>query len=220
MRSAIFYTETYQQIESGILDLLNSQDRFLSAQTINSTRATGDAVERILAESFENLLGEQCAEYSDDFSRRAMGDFAFQDNAGFHYLVDVKIHRTDTKFNMPNLTSVRRLARLYENDRNYFTLIIASYQMKEERALFSSVRFVPIEFLDWSCLTIGALGWGQIQIANANHILINPHYSRKRWMLEFCEAVLTFYPREITKIGERIREFELVREYWLSQPDD
>ena len=44
MRSAIFYTETYQRIESRILDLLNSQDRFLSAQTINSTRATGDAV--------------------------------------------------------------------------------------------------------------------------------------------------------------------------------
>ena len=26
------------------------------------------------------------------------------------------------------------------------------------------VHFVPIEFLSWDCLTIGALGWGQIQI--------------------------------------------------------
>ena len=78
---------------------------------------------------------------------------------------------------------------------------------------------MPIEFLGWDCLTIGALGWGQIQIANANRVTINPGYSRKRWMLEFCDALLEFYPKEIVKIGERVTRFEQVREHWLQKPD-
>lgn len=40
-----------------------------------------------------------------------MADIAFKDRDDFYYVVDVKTHREDTKFNMPNLTSVERLAR-------------------------------------------------------------------------------------------------------------
>lgn len=163
-KSSIFYTEAYKAIESNVLDLLNSQDEFLSDRTARSARATGDAVEDILKDNFEYILGDWCEEYSSDFARRAMADFAFSDVEGFYYVIDVKTHRTDTKFNMPNLTSIRRLARLYEDDKNYFSLILASYHIDVTKAIFTNVRFIPIEFLDWSCLTIGALGWGQIQI--------------------------------------------------------
>ena len=218
-KSRIFYTDIYQEIETSILHLLNSQDDFLSNRTVRSTRATGDAVEEILKDNFEDILGDWCQEYSADFARRAMADFAFHDLEDFYYVIDVKTHRTDTKFNMPNLTSVRRLARLYEDDRNYFSLILASYHIEETKSVFTEVQFIPIEFLDWSSLTIGALGWGQIQIANSNNVIVNPKYSRIDWMLEFCDAVLEFYPREITKIGERIHKFQEVREYWLAKAD-
>ncbi|HMN28756.1 MAG TPA: hypothetical protein PKE45_11455, partial [Caldilineaceae bacterium] len=109
---------------------------------------------------------------------------------------------------MPNLTSVERLARFYEDDSNYFVVLMVRYSIKETRALFSEVMFVPIEFLDWRCLTLGALGWGQIQIANSNRILLNPHYSHREWMLELCDILLEFYPKEIAKVAERIRHFE------------
>lgn len=33
--------------------------------------------------------------------------------------------------------------------------------------------------LDWSCLTLGALGLGQIQIVNSNNIVINEQYTKK-----------------------------------------
>jgi hypothetical protein len=79
---------------------------------------------------------------------------------------------------------------------------------------------VPIEFLGWDCLTIGALGWGQIQIANSNYITVNPQYSRKEWMLELCDVLLEFYPKEITKINDRIGYFKQVQELWLAKPDD
>jgi len=56
-----------------------------------------------------------------------MADLAFTDKDGFYYVVDVKTHRLDTKFNMPNLTSVERLARFYEEDVNYFSLLKIDY---------------------------------------------------------------------------------------------
>lgn len=219
MKSRIFYTDAFIQIQESTRMLLNAQQDFLSPHTINSPRATGDAVQEILANSFVSILGGWAAEYSATFARRAMADLAFRDVDDNFYLVDVKTHRSDTRFNMPNLTSVERLTRLYEDDRNYFVMLMTRYHIEGNRAMFSEVHFVPIEFLDWSCLTVGALGWGQIQVANSNHLTINPRYPRKQWMLELCNIMLDFYPREITKIGERMQRFEAIKAFWLAKAD-
>ena len=220
MKSVIFYTDMYQRVETEVKALLNSHEQFLSPRTAPSPRAVGDAIETIVRESFDSLLGDQCHEYSASFARRAMADLAFKDVNGLYYIVDIKTHRTDTRFNMPNLTSARRLARFYEDESNYFVLLIIAYHLKGLRLVATDVKFVPIEFLGWDCLTIGALGWGQIQIANANNIVVNRGYSRKKWMLELCDVMLEFYPKEISKIGERLEHFRGVRESWLSKPDE
>lgn len=220
MKSKLFHTKEYVAVQDRVKDLINSSPNFLSRNTAQSPRAVGDAIENILSASFEKILGPLCAEYSASFARRAMADLAFKDPDGVYYIVDVKTHRTDTKFNMPNLTSVERLARFYEDDSNFFTLLLISYGVDGVKASVSEVKFVPVEFLGWDCLTIGALGWGQIQIANSNFISVNPGYSRKKWMLEFCDVMLEFYPKEITKIGERINRFERVREFWKKKKDD
>lgn len=220
MKSRIFYTDIYKDIELRVQELLNSHEEFLSPSTARSTRAVGDAIESILGGSFDTILGDLCKEYSATFARRAMADLAFTDVDDFYYVVDVKTHRTDTRFNMPNLTSVQRLARFYEEDTNYFVLLIVSYHLEATQAIVTDVRFVPIEFLGWDCLTIGALGWGQIQIANSNIITVNPQYSRKKWMIELCDILFEFYPKEIAKINDRIEFFRRVREFWVAKPDD
>ena len=143
-----------------------------------------------------------------------MADLAFTDTDGLYYVVDVKTHRLETHFNMPNLTSVERLARFYEDDKNHFVVLMVQYTAAGTKVKVKKVHFVPIEFLSWNCLTVGALGWGQIQIANANVIHINEGYSRKQWMIELCAVMLEFYPREIGKIGERIKYFERVKQRW------
>jgi hypothetical protein len=38
-------------------------------------------------------------------------------------------------------------------------------------------------------------------------------------MLEFCDNVLQFYPREIIKINKRIGKFEKVKEFWLAKKE-
>lgn len=220
MKNPIFYTNTYQKIELKVKNLLNSYEDFLSTSTARSTRAVGDAVESIITENFEEILGNLSSKYSAEFARRAMADLAFKSVDNYYHVIDVKTHRTDTKFNMPNLTSVERLSRFYEDDTNYFVLLLISYHLDNISLNVTDVLFVPIEFLGWDCLTVGALGWGQIQIANSNRITINPQYPRKKWMLELCDVLMEFYPREIAKINERIERFEKVREFWLAKPDE
>ncbi len=213
-KSSVFYTDKYKEIEKKILSFLNTQKDFLSARSINSPRAVGDAIEGVISENFQTILGNVIKEYSSSFARRAMADLAFTDKNGFYYVVDVKTHRLDTKFNMPNLTSVERLSRFYEEDVNYFSILKIDYQIEGTKAIIKHVTFAPIEFFDWDCLTIGALGWGQIQIANANVVKIVIKNSRKKWMLELCDTMLEFYPKEIDKIGERIDRFKKIRKFW------
>lgn len=148
-----------------------------------------------------------------------MADLAFTDREGFYSVVDVKTHREKTNFNMPNLTSVERLARFYESDTNVFSLIMVKYDVDDTKLMVTEVTFSPIEYLDWDCLTLGALGWGQIQIANSNNIKLIHGYSRKKWMLQLCDRMLDFYPKEILKIKNRMGRFGDVKTYWESRED-
>ncbi len=220
MKSSLFYTDAFQAIEVKIQTFLNLQEGFLSDSTAKSTRAVGDAIQDILAEDFDSIMGEEhCAKYSCQFARRAMADLAFEDKDGFYYVVDVKTHRLSTKFNMPNLTSVQRLARFYEEATNYFVILMIAYEMEEVRPIVRKVTFVPIEFFGWDCLTIGALGWGQIQIANSNIVTVNPGFARRSWMLQLCDVLFEFYPKEIAKIDKRIEYFKKVQRRWVNRPD-
>ena len=219
MKATFYYGGDYRRVAARIQDYINSAGDILSMRTAQSPRAVGDAIESLLADTFESFLGGWQKEYSRDFARRAMADLAFTDTEGFYSVVDVKTHREDTRFNMPNLTSVERLARFYESDDNVFALLFIRYSVEGTRVTASEVLFAPIEFLDWDCLTIGALGWGQIQIANSNDVRLIHGFSRKKWMIRLCETLTDFYPREIGKIQERINRFDAVRQYWDSKDD-
>lgn len=219
MKSRIFHTHTCEDIADKIKTFLNSYPDFLTPDTGSSPRAAGDAIQHILEENFAQIIGDLSKEYSANFARRAMADLAFKDLDDLYYIVDVKTHRLETKFNMPNLTSVERLARFYEDNQNYFVLLMIAYTISGVDVNVESVHFAPIEFLSWGCLTIGALGWGQIQIANTNNIVINKGYSRKKWMLELCDTLDNFYPREIEKVRDRMHHFKQVRERWQEKAD-
>lgn len=219
MKSSFYYQGHHQQVAIKIKEYVNSLKGFLSPPTARSPRAVGDALESLVADRFETFLGDWCGEYSSEFARRAMADMAFTDVEGIYSVIDVKTHREDSRFNMPNLTSVERLARFYESDSNVFSLIMIKYSIVGIDVEVSDVLFAPIEFLDWECLTVGALGWGQIQIANSNNIRTIEQNSRKDWMLQLCDVMMDFYPREIGKIRERIQRFGSVREYWENKED-
>lgn len=152
MRSRLFYGGEYRRIEAEIKELLNSQPEFLSARTAASTRATGDAIQEILADKFQTVLGGLCKEYSADFARRAMADLAFKDADDIYHIVDVKTHRKEAGFHMPNLTSVERLAQFYEDDMNCFVVLMVGYRITGTRVTVEDVHFVPSSFYPGSAL--------------------------------------------------------------------
>jgi len=207
------FEENYRiLIEKKIKDLLNNE---FDVFKIEWPWAVGD----FLGDNFERIFGDLGLNYSSDFARRAMADLAFTDKDGFYFRVDVKTHRLDSNFNMPNLTSVERLAKFYEDDKNYFVILKTDYEIKGTKVVIKKVNFVPIEFLSWDCLTLGALGWGQIQIANSNNVKIIPKNSRKKWMLDMCDNLFEFYPREIGKIHNRVSYFKQVKKYWKNKKE-
>ncbi|GHU58779.1 hypothetical protein FACS1894133_4200 [Clostridia bacterium] len=217
--SKVLSSENRVIVQNNVLKLLNTT-QLMNDNTVNSPRAVGDAVQSFLKENFPACVPDGLiSKFHNKFSRRAMADFAFEDSDGCYCVVDLKTHNLDTKFNRPNLTSVERLAKLYRNCKNYFALLLVSYKTDGNRLIFYDCKFVPIELLDWSCLTLGALGWGQIQITNSNNVIINTDNTRKKWLLQLCDALDLFYPKEIVKINTRIEWFRKVREYWKNQPD-
>lgn len=214
-RSKIFDSQkTRKSLEEKIKNFLNKQSDFLSLKTINSPRAAGDAIEKIISENFSKIIGNLAIEYFPSFERRDMADLAFIGKDGHYYAVDVKTHRIDTKFNMPNLTSVERLTRFYREEKNYFLILKIDYKITGSHVRIQDVTLAPIELFDWNFLTIGSLGWGQIQIRNANYIKILPENSRSDWMIELCHRLLDFYPKEIKKIEKRNNYFKQALKDW------
>lgn len=215
--SSIFSNEI--AINAFTNQIINELNIALRNMPINSSpRMIGDFTQDIIEEFFRKKLPDTIGTpIQEKFARRAMADLAFTDIYNNYIIVDVKTHNLDTSFNMPNLTSVERLARFYEDDSNYFSVMIIEYAKKNNFFFVSNIFFIPIEFLNWDCLTIGALGWGQIQIANANTIHINTEQTRKNWMLSMCDVLDIFYPKEKSKIDKRISYFSNVRNFWESK---
>ncbi|MDR0510030.1 MAG: hypothetical protein LBH06_02925 [Rikenellaceae bacterium] len=121
IRSELFGEDNRTAIENTIVGLLNT------SRLMNSPRAVGDAVQSFLEQSINEWLPRDIvASTSTSFARRSMADLALEDVAGNYYVVDVKTHNLGTDFNMPNLTSVERLARLYGDNKNYFVLLLVS----------------------------------------------------------------------------------------------
>ena len=130
------------------------------------------------------------------------------------YFINVITHRQETHFNMPNITSVDRLKKLYDNDKYVFVILLITYSESKPNKNILDVKFFPIEFYSWSCLTLGALGSGQIQIKNASAITEIPQNSRKEWMLEFYDRLDEFYVNEADKTVKRMKNILTLRVDW------
>ena len=203
-------TMNFDNLTLEILENLNTYaTTIVTGVSLSSPRAVGDAVQEYLAKTgLPMVLENYGINVKSDFSRRSMEDIAFHDNNGNYYAIDVKTHNTGTKFNMPNLISVKRLANFYKTETNHFYILIVSYGVSDGKLAFTSCHFKPIESFDWGCLTLGALGWGQIQITNANNLQFNEMISRGEWMNVMCERLNDFYTEELKKINERKVWFE------------
>lgn len=217
MKSKIFYTEEYKDIENKIRQFLNAQKRdYLGIASNTSVRTAGDKIPIVINKDISNIIGIPIEKSN---SRNSMYNFLFADKDKYKYYVNILTHRIETQFNMPNITSVGRLIELYKYYKNYFIILLVSYESTSDTDFIKDIHFKPIEFFSWDCLGIGALGTGQIQIKNAKNIKINENYSRKAWMLEFTDRLNEFYMNEAKKTVNRMKKNNKIRIDWKAKKD-
>jgi hypothetical protein len=147
--------------------------------------------------------------FSDNFvkpkSKRSIDDFTlmFNDKSD---MFDVKTHfiQSEKGFSMPNLISVKRLKKVLENGNQSVSYIFVDYIRENGIVKIQNVHVKYIWELDWSILSIGALGKGQLQIKDANKQLIFTDMGKDKWFSILKDKVLAFYKKEIKKIEKEI----------------
>lgn len=218
MKNKLFYTKKFLDVHTKIVDFLNGQsEEKLGIK--NSVREIGDRVGKILAENFEQFVGDFGKNWNVDPSHKKLANVTFNDEEGFTYFIDVITHNITTKFSRPNITSVDRLAKIYENDKNVFVVLVVEYNPSKKSDWFTNVVFLPIEFISWESLDFGLLGLGQIQIRKASEITGIIKNSRKSWMLQFGRRLNRFYVEAADKIVGQLRLSNNIQDNWEVKTD-
>ena len=166
-------------------------------------RAVGDKLEADAA----NIANEF---YKNEFrspnSKRTIDDFSLVVQNQINFF-DVKSHYIQSikGFSMPNLISVKRLKSVLENDLQTLSYIFIDYKRNNGKVLIEDVHIKYVWELDWSILTIGALGKGQLQIKDANKDLIFTTIGKDAWFDILKVKVQEFYKKELNKIEKELK---------------
>lgn len=169
-------------------------------------RGIGDKIEDIVCEFITKLNTTEMVVESAT-SRRTMEDIQIL-NSGCVYKFDTKSHDVDSDFSMPNLVSIDRLKRFYNNDRNFLCYIFVDYKVDLDVATVVNIDVRLIEELHWDILAIQNLGKGQLQIKNMNNELKFVDINRTIWMDKLKENVVIYYDNLINKIKRYKRSWE------------
>jgi len=198
--------ELFKILEKEIPLLLNKENIIMPNLSEKSTRGIGDLLCEITREKFISLLTNNYKNSDQKIERKSMGDIVIEDST-CKYLIDVKSKLEGTSFNMPNITSIVKLSKLYANSKNYFILLLIDYKILNQSLIVNTVNILPIESISWDCLQIANIGLGQIQITNANKIKIDESISRNEWLLNLCSRSLNFLENLSNKIPKRMEYF-------------
>lgn len=142
-------------------------------------------------------------------SKRSVDDFTLLIDGNKHQF-DVKTHfiQSTDGFSMPNLKSVKRLKKILENENDSLSYIFVSYKRENGIVTIEDVHIKYVWELDWSMLTIGALGKGQLQIKDANKELVFTNIGKEKWFEILKTKVSEFYQKELKKIEKEIKHWQ------------
>ena len=185
-----------------ITNLLQSRLLPFAAQDSISHRAVGDMIEYFSTEIISDHFKNGCVKSK---SKKSIDDFSICVDEEKH-LYDIKSHYiNETGFSMPNLVSVKRLMNLLQKDNITLNYIFVDYKRQDGAITIAEIKIIPIWELDWSCLHIGALGYGQIQILNKNNPIITTKIGKNEWKNILKTKVINFYTKQIVKYEKQMK---------------
>ena len=163
-------------------------------------RGVADIIEQDVSRIILNLKSRIIKESYEAKSKRSIEDVGLITKDYDDVKIDIKTHDTESELSMPNLISISRLKKFYENDRNLLVYVFVKYINHGNNVQVLQVKVKPIEQINWECLTIGNLGKGQLQITDMNKISFQNFMTRKDWMERLSYDAIIYYQKLIDKI--------------------
>lgn len=165
-------------------------------------RGVADVIEKYICEQITKIDNKELI-IERSKTKRSLEDVQIKNNQEL-YKIDIKTHDLNSDFSMPNLISVDRLKKFYENDNNHLMYIIISYTTNNNITQIKNIEIRYIEELSWEILGIQNLGKGQLQIKNMNNELIFVEPNREEWINTLKQNMIKFYKKQISKTQKLI----------------
>lgn len=125
------------------------------------------------------------------------------------YKIYIKIRDIDKGFVLPSLLSIDKIRKFLINDDNHIIFIFINYQKDETKTTIMNIDIKPIESLDWSNLSIQNIGKGQLNVKTpSKEMTFDDNCTKKEWMDELKNQVISYYNKLILKITEYRTEWE------------
>jgi hypothetical protein len=197
MRSII--KKTMKNIINNILN--NSIGKSFNTTNLQQ-RGVADIIEKYICEQIIKIDNKELI-IEQSKTKKSLEDVQIKNNQEL-YKIDIKTHDLNSDFSMPNLISVDRLKKFYENNNNHLMYIIISYTTNNNITQIKNIEIRYIEELSWEILGIQNLGKGQLQIKNMNNELIFVEPNREEWINTLKQNMIKFYKKQIIKTQKLI----------------
>jgi len=163
-------------------------------------RGIADIIEQDVSKIILNLKSRIIKESYEAKSKRSIEDVGLVTTEYDDIKIDIKTHDSDSDLSMPNLISISRIKKFYENDRNLLLYVFVKYVSNNNVIQILDTKVKAIEQLNWECLTIGNLGKGQLQVKNMDEISFQNHMTRSDWVERLSYDVVLYYQSLVNKI--------------------
>jgi hypothetical protein len=170
-------------------------------------RTVGDLIESKIVEIIKSAENDLISEKILARGKKSIEDVTIVSN-GVKFFLDPKTRNVNSKFSMPNLTSIEKLKKLYNSSVDELIYIFVDYKISENIIIIEDVKSYFLWELDSSILGVGNLGNGQLQIKDAKKEIVIFDKDKDEWFLEFKKLVRKFLLKRLEKIQQQLLEWE------------
>lgn len=139
--------------------------------------------------------------------KRSLEDFVIIEKSGKENLFNTKTHNVGSKFSMPNLSSVKKIKDVLENENNDIFYIFVDYYMNGLSAIIVSVKIKNVTELNLNYLRIGSLGKGQLQMVDYEKCLYSELKDKQEWLTRFKNLVVNYQINAIKRLEKEILQW-------------
>ncbi len=136
---------------------------------------------------------------ADTTTRKAVGDFMLSER----HAVNVKSNNIRKQNYSPNIISIKRMHEWVYEKKNDLSFIFVDYEMRDgDPWILSESPLIPIEKINWECLSIEAQGYGVIQKIKELTTI------KEQTKSEFYKGFLKAYEKYLQKETRKHAEFK------------